>query len=157
MEWQYKLEGQSGRRRGIAGVPGELSETTAQRGGLMDESAGYWSSLASLLSRGCCLLFIEDSALPVPRAVISCTITEAPWELRDSMDQRLLKVLDSVCIYIDWPFSFTPTRLVFIVFFHIIFSIYYINGLLFYWFMSIQYNNIKKLNCSTYTFLILKN
>ncbi|CAG11575.1 unnamed protein product [Tetraodon nigroviridis] len=32
MERQYKLEGQSGGRRGIAGVPGELSERTAQRG-----------------------------------------------------------------------------------------------------------------------------
>lgn len=80
MERRYKLEGQSGRRRGIAGVPGELSERTAQQGvwwmSPRWESAEDIEALWPLLLLGCCLLFIDDSALPVPHAVISCSITK---------------------------------------------------------------------------------
>lgn len=106
-KWQYKLEGQSGRRRGIAGVPGELSERTARRG-------VWWMSRLRILK-----LF----GLPVVAGLLlalhwrfsparspCCHLLQhhwAPAQLRDSLDQRVLKVVGSDCSYIiDWPLLF---------------------------------------------------
>lgn len=65
MERQYKLEGQSGRRRGIVGVPGELSERTAQRGvGWMSRR---WESVEDIeaLWPPCCCWVAACSSLKI--------------------------------------------------------------------------------------------
>lgn len=64
----------------------------------MDESAEDIEALwPSPLSRGCGLLFVGDSALPLPHAVISCSITEAPSEVRENVNQRVMEGLGSEC------------------------------------------------------------
>lgn len=112
MEWQYKLEGQSGRRRGIVGVPGELSETTAQRGvggGGSDGWVGGESRLRisklfglSVVSVAVCSsLKIQPCQFPIlssPAAPRKLHQNQRNWE-----DQRVRKVGSSV---MGWPLSF---------------------------------------------------
>lgn len=73
--WSVRVEwtgGRSCQQPGDRWSPWRVKWKDSSAGGLMDEAAediqALWASLF--------LLFIEDSALPVPNAVISCSITE---------------------------------------------------------------------------------